>query len=111
MKLFFHGIIAVLCITFLLINATNTAFAGSEEKQYLIRFKENVDREKFLTRKSLNAKVIKKFKKINLLAAKLNSNEVQDLKNDSDVLFVEADSIVKIASTGPIGDRFTKYIK
>ncbi len=73
---------------------------STQQRSYLIGLKESVDRDKFIKKKSLDKKSTKKFKNLKTMAVDLDSNELHQLENDSNVLYIENNATVQIASIG-----------
>lgn len=74
---------------------------------YIVGLKKGVDVDHFLDKKGLKNKKdnkTKKFKSTNSLTIHLDQNELQSLQDDTEVLFVEVDALVEIASQGKFKD-------
>lgn len=84
------------------------AKASAEKKtgQYLIGLKKGkADLDHFLEKKKWIDKKLKKNHNLNILVAPLDETELEEVKMDDDVAFVEADSTVSIQSVGSINTR------
>jgi subtilisin family serine protease len=86
-------------------NVTNSVYVDqniqvTQPKDYLVRFKKNVDRDKFVQKKGLKGKSLKKMKSSNSLVLNLSSAEAINVKKDTDVELIENNSVVGEASVG-----------
>lgn len=74
---------------------------------YIVGLKKGIDVDEFLDKKGFNNKKdtkTKKFKSTNALTIHLDQNELDSLQGDTEVLFVEVDAMVEIASAGKFQD-------
>jgi len=91
-------------LTFILlltsINFTSFAQSNENEGKYIVTFKDQSAKEKYVKDKTKGKKVKKNFEKQSSVAVELTDTDIADLSADPDVLYVEADSAVEILSTG-----------
>ncbi|WP_106768773.1 S8 family serine peptidase [Paenibacillus faecalis] len=70
--------------------------ASSQEKEYIVSFKKGKDSRSVLKQNKISKKEKKKLKKHNTSVIALNTDEVENLKKDSSVEFVEPNAKVSI---------------
>jgi hypothetical protein len=87
-------------------------FSASEEKDYIIRLKKDVDIDSFIEKKEMKNKKLKKLNTSQkILISTLKHNEVIELQNLSEIEFVEEDALVEITSIGKVDKDHTKVKK
>ncbi|MFC5701644.1 S8 family serine peptidase [Cohnella faecalis] len=102
------GIILTLAALLFSTVAPNAGAAKNESgapKNYIIGLKKEASSDQFVARKGLKNKKAKKAKRSNTLALSMSPEELSKVSNDADVLYVEADSAVNIASVGALNKK------
>jgi subtilisin family serine protease len=69
-------------------------------QNYIVGFKNTVDEKEKKKNKGLEHRNFKKLYQSNIFSVLLNDKEMNELKNDSDVMFIEPDISIKLASIG-----------
>lgn len=83
----------------------DSVYSGSQSKiprSYLVKFKDNVDSQLFLESKKISKSKKKKFFSSNSMNLDLTESEFAELRNDTNVLQIESDAQVAIASIGMV---------
>ena len=76
------------------------AQSTQSEGKYIVTFKDQSAKEKYVKDKTKGKKVKKNFEKQSSVAVELTDTDIAELSADPDVLYVESDSAVEILSTG-----------
>ncbi len=85
--------------------------AESQKNEYLLTFKQNADSDKILNNAKVNKFHNLKLKNQNIILAELSDSEVKNLKNLTEVQYIEPNESVQQASTeqGLSEDQYEKY--
>ncbi|NEW09152.1 S8 family serine peptidase [Paenibacillus sp. SYP-B3998] len=71
-------------------------------KNYIVKFKKDIDTNSFISRKKLSSKKINTFTQKNILTMDLNAKELSEISKDKDIAYVEKNATASIASVGTI---------
>lgn len=78
---------------------------SNEKKNYIIVLKDKVNGDQFIQKKKFSSKKIKKSNLTQMISTQLDTTELKSVQQDSDVAYVEVDSVVEIASVNKVNKQ------